>query len=365
MLAPVSVVFADDSTMFRSVLRRLLDEPRFDVLASARDGIEALAKVREHHPDVLLLDVEMPGLDGLGVLRALRESRDAVRIILVSSLTATGSATTLEGLRLGAFDFVAKPFATTLAANLQELADTLVPKLLAIAALPRRVRAPSSPPVPTRRFEPLVPPVRPLSAQRPVTAPRLIAIATSTGGPVALLRVIPALPPDLPVPVVIIQHMPAGFTKALAQRLDQLSAVRVVEAEHGQRLEAGVVYFAPGGQHMTIVAHAGLAPTVSLDEGERVLGCRPAADRLFPSVAEVYGARVLAVVLTGMGEDASEGCRAVKLAGGKVVGEAESSCVVYGMPRAVAAAGHTDAVHDLSTITKRLGAWGRGESVMY
>lgn len=328
-MRPIRVLVVDDSAFTRKVLRELLEKaPGVSVVGTARDGLDALEKIAELAPDVVTLDLVMPDLDGVGVLAALQRP-DAPRVIAVSASTAE-SDLGIQALQSGAVELVHKP--TSLASDrLYEIAAELVAKIEAAAAA--RPLAPA--PVPVRAVASLLPLRAPARA-------RLVVIGTSTGGPQALTRLLPALPGDLPVPVAIALHIPFGYTEALAKRLDGVSAIRVVEATEGLELTAGVAAIAPGGQHLTVqrqdgrlVAHLDVEPMSALH--------RPSVDVLFESAAQALGSKVLGVVLTGMGDDGRLGAEAIRRAGGRVVNEAEASCVIYGMPRVVREAGLSSA----------------------
>ena len=317
------VLVVDDSAFARKVLREVLGaDPRLEVVGFARDGLDALEKISELEPDVVTLDLVMPELDGVGVLNALADRPDAPRVVIVT-MTDAESALGVTALASGAVDVVHKP--TALATDrLYELGAELVEKVVSAAtsrAAPGALRAR---PVP----EPVTVPPR-----RPTT--RLVAIGASTGGPRALSDMLSVLPADFPVPVAAVVHMPVGYTEAFAARLDESCALRVREASHGARLEPGTVLLGKAGQHLRIRLVSGELVAI-LDPSPKESLHRPSVDVLFESAAQELGRSVLGVVLTGMGQDGLEGARAIHRAGGRLLVEAESSCVVYGMPRAVA-----------------------------
>ena len=340
----IRVLIVDDSAVIRRIVSHVLDEdPDVEVVGVAAHGQIALAKLPDLAPDVVVLDVEMPVMDGLETLKAIRASRPDLPVIMFSSLTEQGAETTLTALSLGASDYVAKP------ANAGSLADTqvhvreqLVEKVKALgAAAGHRATAelpPSDAPSSSRR-----------TRGAAVSRIGIVAIGTSTGGPNALAEVLPALPGDLPVPVVIVQHMPPVFTAKLAKRLSAQSALDVFEGAEGNVLRAGTAWIAPGDRHME-VARVGADVCVHLHEGPKENSCRPAADVLFRSVAEVYGAHVLGVVLTGMGRDGLRGSEHITEAGGRLLAQDEASSVVWGMPGAVTQAGLADHVLPLGRI---------------
>lgn len=314
-----SVLIVDDSAFARTMLSRMLQRShRIDVVGTACDGLDALERIAELDPDVVTLDLMMPQLDGLGVLRALA-GRPRPRVIVVS-ISSVDTALGAEALALGAVDLVAKP--TALASDrLQEIEAALTARILAIAG-------PAAAAV--------VPPARG-PALRPARGRELIVLGTSTGGPQALTRLVAALPAGLAVPLLIALHIPAGYTEALAQRFDRLSPLRVVEARDGLALTPGLVVLARGGSHLRVArSPGGLRAEVSpLPVAAHV----PSVDELFVSAARAVGAGCLGIVLTGMGDDGLIGARAIAAAGGALITEAAATCVVYGMPRAVHEAG--------------------------
>ncbi|MBC7974520.1 MAG: chemotaxis-specific protein-glutamate methyltransferase CheB [Myxococcales bacterium] len=313
------VLVVDDSAFARTVLSRVLRaNGQIDVIGTARDGDDALERITALDPDVITLDLTMPGRDGLGVLRALN-GRPRPRAIVVS-ISSIDSEIGAEALTLGAVELIAKP--TALANDrLQEIGDQLIATVLAVAAgLPVPIAAPIIAP---RRAG--------------ASAAALVMIGTSTGGPQALTRLISALPATLTAPVAIVLHIPAGYTASLAQRLDRISALEVVEAEDGLKLRPGQAVLARGGMHLRIVRAAGhLVAQLGVPTGRQFT---PSVDELFESGVAAVGAGALGVVLTGMGDDGLVGARKIAAAGGALLTEASSTCVVYGMPRCVYEAG--------------------------
>jgi two-component system chemotaxis response regulator CheB len=327
------IVVADDSSLMRTLLSGVLGGAGFDVVGTARDGDEALARCAELRPDAMTLDLAMPGLDGLGVLRALRRADvPDVPVVVVSAFTRAQGARAVEALAEGAFDLVAKP---AIGEPFQDFVDGIGDKLRAAVAagrdLPRAGQAPPPPAVAEPRF---------------TRTRRAVVIAASTGGPRALARLVPALPAELGEGTLIVQHMPEGFTGSLAQRLDRESRLSVREAAIGDRLDRRTALIAPGGRHLRI----GDGGSALLSDEPAIGGLRPRADLTIDDVAAHWGERTLLVVLTGMGADGAEGARAVRKAGGRVLCEAQESCTVYGMPRAVAEAGLADAVMPLGEL---------------
>jgi len=333
------IVVADDSRLMRRMLSDALDRQGFDVVATAADGDEALAACREHRPDAMTLDLHMPGTDGIGVLRGLKQGRaEPVPVVVVSAFSPAHGAYAVDALAEGAFELVAKPaFGEPLAVFTRELG-----RKVGEAAHSGR----------THRRAAQAPPRRPdhgrvgTVSRVAVAGRKAVVIACSTGGPKALGELIPRLPSPLGAGTLIVQHMPPGFTASLAARLDSSSPLGVREAAGGEALRRDQVLLAPGGAHLRL----GSDRIARLSDDEPVGGLRPRADFTIEDAAKAYGARMLLVVLTGMGRDGLEGAKAVRAAGGRILCEAESTCTVYGMPRAVAEAGLADEVLPLDEL---------------
>jgi two-component system, chemotaxis family, protein-glutamate methylesterase/glutaminase len=347
----IHVLIVDDAVVFRRLLAdELSADPELDVVGTAANGRIALAKLTQVNPDLVILDVEMPELDGLATLKEIRKTRPKLPVIMFSALTERGASTTLDALALGATDYFAKPTSEGgLEASLQVVRDELIPQ---IKTLCRRKEAPTIIPQSVMPEN---------SSNRRVD---VVAIATSTGGPNALADVFAGLPAGLPVPILIVQHMPAMFTRLLAERLSSQFHLKVEEGRSGGLLQPGHAWIAPGDYHM-IAVREGLQIRLSLNQDPPVNSCRPAADVLFLSVAKSFGASTLGVVLTGMGQDALRGCEAIKAAGGQVCVQDEATSVVWGMPGYVARAGLADRVLPLSLVANeiiRRVRVGRGES---
>lgn len=349
-MPPIRILVVDDSTVIRKVLCDSLSvDPAIEVAGTAANGHIALSKIGQLNPDLVTLDIEMPVMNGLETLAEIRKVHPRLPVIMFSTLTERGAASTLEALALGASDYVTKPSNT---GSPVEAADRvradLLPKIKALCGR----REVASPKIPAA-----VPPVR--AIPRSVTAERVdvLAIGTSTGGPNALGVVIPSLPADLPVPVVIVQHMPPIFTRLLAERLSANSHIRVREAEAGKLLEPGTAWIAPGNYHL-VVERQGPGFYIGLNQEPLENSCRPAVDVLFRSVARTYGAHTLAVVMTGMGADGLTGSRLIREQGSEVIVQDEATSVVWGMPGAVAASGEADGVYPLNLlgpeITRRI-----------
>jgi two-component system, chemotaxis family, protein-glutamate methylesterase/glutaminase len=332
----ISVLVVDDSAVIRRLITEVLaTDPQIKVVDTAINGQVALEKIERLKPDLVTLDIEMPVLDGLNTLRRLRPKWPRLPVIMFSTLTVGGGTATLNALAAGASDYVTKPsnvgsFAESRASVQREL----IPRIHALVKHARAAGTQSS--AGQVRRPPAVPAAR---------AGRLAvcAVGCSTGGPDAMTKLVAALPGSLSVPVVVVQHMPAIFTKLFAERLNRMTSLAVVEAEDSQPVTPGRVYVAPGGRHLEVVRR-GAAVLTRLHDGPPENHCRPAVDVLFRSVSSVYGRDALAVVLTGMGQDGKEGARVLRAAGAEIVVQDEESSVVWGMPGAIAGAGLADAV---------------------
>lgn len=349
-MTQIRVLVVDDSALWRGVITRALAPyPQIAVVGTAPNGVVALAKLEKLAPDVMVLDIEMPEMDGLTTVVHARRQFPGVQIIMFSSLSERGAASTIEALARGAGDYALKPGRGDDTGE-RSVGALLAPKVVALFRSPRRppfgpLAAPG-PLSPAMQAAPAILRSTPLARKMPAT---IVAIASSTGGPSALGEIIPCLPADLAVPVVVVQHMPPTFTRCLAERLNQRAQVRVVESTSGEVVRAGTVYLAPGDFHLELVRDASIVRTRLTSEAPEN-SCRPAADVLFRSVAQVYGAGALCVVLTGMGSDGTAGARAVVQAGGSVIAQSGPSCVVWGMPKAVEEAGLCDAIVPLSEL---------------
>ncbi len=348
----IRVLIVDDSTVIRRLLSNVLSEDcEIEVVATAANGKIALAKLPQIKPDVVTLDIEMPEMDGIETLQELRKVYPDLPVIMFSTLTARGAESTLDALSKGASDYVTKPANVgSVTDAMQSVRIDLVPKIKHLCKWYNdKTRALDIAPI--RRAS--VPTIRNATPSKRLQRVDVVAIGVSTGGPNALLQVLPKLAADFPVPIVIVQHMPPLFTKHLADRLNQKCAIQVVEGTAGERLQAGTAYIAPGDWHMQVCQSAA-APELEMNQEPRENSCRPAVDVLFRSVAEVYGAHALSLVLTGMGQDGLHGTELVRAAGGMVIAQDEASSVVWGMPRAIVVAGLADQVLPLDAIAAEL-----------
>lgn len=335
------VLIVDDAVVVRKTLSdALARDPALEVAGTASNGRFALAKFPALKPDIVLLDIEMPEMDGLETVRQLRKIDPRIPIIMFSTLTEHGASATLEALALGATDYVTKPSNSDMAETLETVSRDLIPRIHALCRVPGAFATipPKLPPPPA-----MVP--RPRLLLTPV---QVVAIGVSTGGPDALARLLPSLPANLPVPVVIAQHMPPIFTALLAGRLAAKSAIPVTECVSGEELRPGCAVLAPGDFHMVVSQED--VTRLRVHQAARENFCRPSVDVLFRSVAKVYGGRALAVILTGMGQDGLKGCEVLRAAGARIYVQDEASSVVWGMPGFVARGGLADKVLPLDQI---------------
>jgi len=369
------VLVADDAILFRRVLSEALTAlPDTEVVGSAANGKLALQKVRELKPDLLTLDLEMPEMDGLAVLDALRQSGDKVAVMVVSALTRRGGDLTVRALEKGAFDFITKPDTAGPEESREAIRRELAPRLralshrLAVRTILQQTPARVAPPATTA---PLPGEQKPPRAQLDGIAdrmgrlvapakPELVLIGVSTGGPNALAKLLPQLPRDLGAPLLIVQHMPPVFTQSLAESLAAKSAIRVLEAAPGAALTPNTAYIAPGGRQMRLAVSPDGTRSLQITDDPPENNCRPSVDYLFRSVAAHLPGRAMAVILTGMGSDGALGLRLLKRHGCHVIAQDEASCVVYGMPKAAVDAGVVDAVLPLEAIAPRITSIIRG-----
>ncbi len=349
----IRVLVVDDSVVVRRLVSDVLSaDPAIEVVGTAANGKVALAKIDQVNPDLITLDIEMPVMDGLQTLRELRKDHPVLPVVMFSTLTERGASATLDALELGASDYVTKPANVgSVQASMEAVREQLVPRIRGLCrhvagvapAAPARV---ATAPMATTPTTPTAAPAAPRSSRIDV-----VAIGASTGGPDALSTVLAALPGDLPVPVVIVQHMPPVFTRQFADRLDGKVALRVAEATTGMPVRPGHALVAPGDYHLRFRGDGRSGQVVAaLDQGTPENYCRPAVDVMMRSVVDTWRGNVLAVVLTGMGSDGARGCADVVAAGGSVLVQDEASSVVWGMPGAVVAAGLAPTVLPLAQV---------------
>jgi two-component system chemotaxis response regulator CheB len=355
---PVRVLVVEDSVVQRKILRDALEGvAEIEVVGHASNGQLALDRIRAGGVDVLTLDLEMPVMGGLEVLEKLGAQGAAVGAIVVSALSQQGAQQTLEAMRLGAFDLITKPSSSeSLEQVVLNLRRELVPRILACGDFLKHKHASAASAKPS--VEPRAPlpspttsvPARATSSPTTTKIPELIVLGSSTGGPQALDKVLPALSGDLPIPLLLVQHMPPMFTRTMAESLDRKCALRVSEAEHGKIVEAGEIVIAPGGQQMKFRKELDGRLRILITDDPPERSCKPAVDYLFRCASEVYGERTLGVILTGMGDDGTAGIRLLREKGARVIAQDEASCVVFGMPRIPVLEGLADTVLPLDRI---------------
>jgi two-component system chemotaxis response regulator CheB len=334
------VLIVDDSAFMRRMISQIIEASgEFAVAGTARDGMDALKQIHALEPDIVTMDVDMPELDGLGALGYIMSESPRAVVMLSAGTTSSGQEATLRALELGAVDFVHKPSGSIsldlgliTVRLIEALRGATEANLAGLRMLPRRSLAGGVKRAP--------------DTSRAVNA---VVIASSTGGPRALAAILPTLPAGLPAAVLVVQHMPAGFTRSLASRLDRASLMQITEAEQAEPVTHGRVYIAPGGYHMS-VANGAAGPSIALDTMPSVWGVRPAADVLFRSVAAVFGPSTVAVVLTGMGRDGAEGTRLIRAAGGRAVVQDRDTATIFGMPQATLNVAGADRVMPLAEI---------------
>ncbi|MCD6292269.1 MAG: chemotaxis response regulator protein-glutamate methylesterase [Deltaproteobacteria bacterium] len=365
---PIKVLVVDDTILYRKVIGDILKgEADIEVVGTANNGKIAISKIASLQPDLLTLDIEMPVCNGLEVLEYLRENHPQISAIMLSSLTRKGGDMTMKALELGAFDFIPKPEGGSMAENQAFIKENLIPKVKAYArrhSIKRLLRGGKSAKTASKVTQPspVRTPYRPgattttektTPAKRRHLPSKIITIGISTGGPNALTRMLPMLTSPIGVPIVVVQHMPPLFTKSLANSLDNKCSLQVKEAEDGELLKNDVVYIAPGGKQMKIVAaRGGGLGMVKITDDAPENNCKPSADYLFRSVASLYKEKATAVIMTGMGNDGTKGLRLIRRHGSPVIAQDEESCVVYGMPKEAVNAG----VVDLSVPLDRIAA---------
>jgi two-component system chemotaxis response regulator CheB len=339
----VKVLIVDDSSFFRKRLTEIIDaDPRLKVVATAANGQEAIDQFQMVRPDVVTMDLEMPVMDGITAMRKLKALRQTP-ILMLSTWTTEGAKSTLDALDAGATDFLPKRF-EDLSSDRGEAQQKLCQRIYQLAsgfhASLEKPLQPNTAPVTVRSRE-------------HTFKPALIAIGTSTGGPIALPKVLTQLPANFPVPILMVQHMPATFTPSFADRLDAQCQIRVKQAEHGEAAQAGTAYLAPGGQQMLLKGRPGRF-YLHIEEGGTSQTYKPCVDLTFNSIARICPAETLAIILTGMGSDGRDGCQTIKQLGGTIWAQDQQSSTIYGMPMAVAKAGLADKILDVSDIGRQL-----------
>lgn len=343
----IRVLVVDDSALMRTMLGDILQsDPRIELVGTARDGRDALEKIKLLKPDVVTMDVEMPNMSGLAALEEIMKTHP-VPVVMVSSITREGAEVTLKALALGCVDFIAKP-SGNISMDIRNIGHDIIEKVIAASTAHVRTFPSHAFAAHTQSFNnnlnSAFNAVNNMSRRRDI-----VAIASSTGGPMALSELIPKLPKNFPVPIVITQHMPKEFTPSFAKRLDNASALEVLEGFDGLTLKPGRVVIAPGGSHLTFRRRNG-AVVCALSDAPPVLSVKPAANIMFLSVADEFAGNVLCVILTGMGRDGTDGAITLKRKGAYVIAESQKTCVVYGMPKAAVDAGIVDEVLPLNEI---------------
>ncbi len=349
----LKTLVVDDSLTYRKMIQLALASlPSVEIVGAAANGKIGLIKAKSLKPDLITLDIEMPEMDGLEVLEHLQSDLPDITTVVISTYTTEGARITLQALESGALDFISKPTTGSMEDNIRFLHDKIHP---IVDSLLRKKQIQACNGKQRSSYRRTVPMLRLLEQTTREPASRIVAMGVSTGGPAALARVIPSLPPDIGVPVLVVQHMPALFTGAMAARLDTISRIAVKEAVNGERLASGTVYLAPGGKHMKVEPssnHRSMIIRVTDDPPEN--NCRPSADYLFRSVADCYGKYATAVIMTGMGYDGTRGLQSMKGKGAWIIAQDESTCAVYGMPRKPIELGIVDVIAPLEGIAREI-----------
>jgi len=382
MVDDINILVVDDTVTYRQILSKLVEEIKDAKLAgTASNGKIALSKIKIKEVDLVLLDMYMPVMNGIDTLQSIKKEYPHIEVIMLSAFEKGNANLTMQALENGALDFITKPSESTIDKNIAKLRSSLIPlmSLVKTRKFSRKARTlgrPSEKPQPKPEInqkridriqskavqetmaQPISTFVKP-SFQRPILKSRsvgtidVIALGVSTGGPNALLKVVPFFSQELPVPILAVQHMPPMFTASLAERLDKQSQIKVCEAAEGQRVEPGTMFIAPGGRHMIVKKNVG-GCNINLVDTPPVNSCRPAVDVLFRSILNVYGGNVLTVIMTGMGNDGAAGVGAIRRKGGYSIIQDEASSVVWGMPGAVAKSENADEIVTLDKIAARI-----------
>lgn len=369
-MSNINVLVVDDTIVYRKIVSDVLAEiPGVTVVGSANNGKTALHKIASLKPDLITLDIEMPQMNGLQVLEQLQKDNIDVSVIMLSTLTVEGGEMTIRALELGAFDFIPKPQAGKMAENKQAVAEKLKPVIEMLQrkkAFKSRLSGAAGKKIASEK------PIRPTTTTRPVASgtgkspqaitsvvpkskAEIVAIGISTGGPNALARMMPGLPDNINVPILVVQHMPPVFTQSLAKSLNAKCKLTVKEAEDGEILKPNVVFIAPGGKQMKIVAHAdGKNRVIKITDDPPVNSCKPSADYLFDSVSSHYIGRATGVIMTGMGSDGSAGLKKMRRNGATIIAQDQSSCTVYGMPKEPTESGTAEIIAPLDRIASEI-----------
>jgi two-component system chemotaxis response regulator CheB len=341
----IRVMVVDDSALMRKMVSDVLNtDERIEVVATAANARFALRKIKEHDPDIITLDIDMPGMDGYTFLKIIMKE-NPVPVIILSGLTQEGAALTIKCLEAGAVEVIAKPLAT-FCRDITPVAKQLIRSIVGVYRSQVRL---SFKPVTEKRAPKKIYKQR---KKKSTSREAVFGIGISTGGPAVLAKIFPEFPAETP-PILVVQHMPPNFTKSLAERLNSISQIKVEEAVDGRKIENNLALIAPGNYHMT-VEKSGYEYKIALNQEEKIYGVRPAVDILFKSMADSYAGRVMAVIMTGMGRDGVEGLKAIKERGGVTFAQDESSCVVYGMPKVAVNEGCVDEIVKLENVVERL-----------
>ena len=351
----IRVLVVDDSVVIRRLISNSLEQdPTIELVGTASDGSIGMQRIEQLNPDVLTLDIEMPNMDGLEMLRRIRHDFPKLRVIMFSTLTERGAAKTLEALTLGADDYVAKGSNLgSIDNSMARLREEMIPKIKQFFRLPEQSHASGATESSSNQAASSSSWRNTSSLNRKNIRPKVVVIGVSTGGPTALGEILPNLPAGFALPILVVQHMPPLFTRLLAERLNATCKLPVAEATHEAHVESGKILIAPGDFHMKVASNGGEV-RVLLDQGPRLNSCRPAVDALFTSIGEAYGGAALAVVLTGMGQDGLRGAGILKALGATVLVQDEASSVVWGMPGAVVNAGLADRVLPLDEVVPEI-----------
>ncbi|QGT99187.1 Chemotaxis response regulator protein-glutamate methylesterase CheB [Candidatus Syntrophocurvum alkaliphilum] len=349
----IKVLVVDDSAFMRKVISDIINSyPDMEVIEKARDGNDALQKIETFSPDVVTMDVEMPKLDGLSALKNIMDT-NPVPVIMLSSLTQNGAEQTVKALQFGAVDFIPKP-SGSISLDIEKVKDDIISKIRIAAGAKRKLQNLNI----NHDLNSIVkikPPTKKIDYKKQLK--KLIVMGTSTGGPKALHEVLPKIPVNIDAAILIVQHMPPGFTKSLADRLDILSQIKVKEAEHGEKVIPGCAYITPGNYHLNVESIYNQIKKdliINLNQNNPIKGHRPSVDEMLLSVTKHFWSDIICVIMTGMGSDGSKNLHLIKQKGGKVIAEHQSTCIVYGMPKAAIQTGNVDSIVPLEDITKEI-----------